>query len=166
MLRRGSLHSHSSRVPRVGCVCVYACVCVCLGVHTCLEYRVCLSPYVGDGYALSVLSSLSWWSVLVNASSPRVCLGMCLGVQGHARGVYYTGTCWRGEFWKDDKRFMKKHEEAQLLRGYMQVHTRESPRVAQVLHSRAGVYLKPKIIIFTRGPPSPSTRPIAPIGGA
>ena len=70
----------------------------CLGVHTRLGYRVCLSPCVGDGYALSVLPSLSWWSVLVDVSSPRVCLSMCLGVQGHARGVYYTGTCWRSEF--------------------------------------------------------------------
>ena len=29
----------------------------------------------------------------------------------------------------------------------------------------ACVYLKPKIIILTLGPPSPSTTPIAPIGG-
>ena len=29
----------------------------------------------------------------------------------------------------------------------------------------AGVYLDLKIIILTRGPPSPSTTPIAPIGG-
>lgn len=45
------------------------------------------------------------------------------------------------------------------------VHTRESPRVAQVLHFRAGVYLNSKFVILTRQGPSPSTRPSAPIGG-
>ena len=33
----------------------------------------------------------------------------------HPRGVYYTGTCWRGEFWKDGKRFMKKHSSYEII---------------------------------------------------
>lgn len=33
----------------------------------------------------------------------------------HPRGVYYTGTCWRGEFWKDGKRYMKKHSSYEVI---------------------------------------------------
>ena len=88
---RASLHSHSSRVPRRGaCSWALACAWVCVprrvrarALARCcsracasrLEDCACLSPCVGDGYALSVLSSLRssspsvatlcvrWWSV-------------------------------------------------------------------------------------------------------
>lgn len=36
------------------------------------------------------------------------------------RGVYYTGTCWRGEFWKDGKRYMKKHSSYEVICKWVQ----------------------------------------------
>ena len=33
----------------------------------------------------------------------------------YPRGVYYTGTCWRGEFWKDGKRYMLKHSSYEVI---------------------------------------------------
>lgn len=38
----------------------------------------------------------------------------------HPRGVYYTGTCWRGEFWKDGKRYMKKHSSYEVICKWVQ----------------------------------------------
>lgn len=38
----------------------------------------------------------------------------------HPRGVYYTGTCWRGEFWKDGKRYRKKHSSYEVICKWVQ----------------------------------------------
>lgn len=43
----------------------------------------------------------------------------------HPRGVYYTGTCWRGEFWKDGKRFMKKHSSYEVICKWVQEKRQE-----------------------------------------
>lgn len=38
----------------------------------------------------------------------------------HPRGVYYTGTCWRGEFWKDGKRYMKVRSSYEVICKWVQ----------------------------------------------
>jgi hypothetical protein len=43
----------------------------------------------------------------------------------HPRGVYYTGTCWRGEFWKDGKRYMKKHSSYEVICKWVQEKRQE-----------------------------------------
>lgn len=38
----------------------------------------------------------------------------------YPRGVYFTGDCWRGEFWKDGKRYMKKHSSYEYICEWVQ----------------------------------------------